>query len=163
LAPVARGALLAALLSGACADAIEPPPPPLGFLTLWNRNSVSPDSPTFYEILELHVHDEASFSAARHASRLNAPLAIDATIAVRFRSGQYVTVVRRRNVGQNLALTTSEGLEIDSSCYVLEVFDETFRFLENEEVAAEALAAAGFRATCELLDTAGDGDSAGGD
>jgi hypothetical protein len=159
---------LVAMLCTACADS-TPTPSRLfsGYLTVWNRNSVSPEQPTFFEILELHVHYTADFSGG--TSLLEQPLAIDATIAVDFTSEQYVTVVRRRNTGQNIALTTGSHLVIDSSCYVLEVFDEAFRFNENGDVALPALVAAGKTANCSTNTNdggsgdGGDGDGGGGD
>ena len=147
-----------------CADGATVPLPFVGYLTVWNRNSVSPDNPSFYEILELYVHTTGSSQGA--PSLLEQPLAIDATLAVPFVSEQYVPVVRRRNTGQTIALTTGKGLDIDSSCYVLEVFDETFRLQQNSEVALPALVAAGQAADCGVNTNDGgsaDGADGGGD
>ena len=158
-----RWLVIAVMFAGAaCAgDGPVPPAPFEGFLTVWNRNSVSPEQPAFYEILELYVHDSSSHQGA--AELLGGqPLAIDGRLAVGFNSGQYVTTVRRRNIGQDLALTTGRGIDIDSSCFVLEVFDETFRLKVNGDVALPALAAAGQVASCSVSRSEGGPDDGGG-
>ena len=153
--------LVALAFSGCAAD--RPPQPFQAHLTVWNRNSVSPDQPDFYEILGLYAHGSPDFPVGA-TSLIDTPLAIDATIAFEFTSENYVSAVRRRNTGENIALTTGTGLTIDSSCYVLEVFDDAFRLLENGDVALPALAAAGFDATCTVNPVDGGADGgAGGD
>jgi hypothetical protein len=122
------GALLLGLASAACAG--EAPSPVQDYpLTVWNRCSVSPEEPNFYELLHLYAHETTSFLGS--PDLLMAPLAVDARIVVVVTSTDYVTVVRRRNTGEEMALTTSSPLNLSSPCFVLQVFDESFRLSED--------------------------------
>ncbi len=89
-------------------------------LVVWNRSS--------YQLLDLRLHDGPSYNGA--ANLLTTPLVCEQQVTVTATTGQYVTVIRRKNLGENIALTTAEGLPIYGAGYVLIVFDESFRLVD---------------------------------
>jgi hypothetical protein len=121
------------LVASACGaeSAKVPAEPFVANLTLWNRSSESPEQPNFLELLEVRVHDGQTFLGSPNL--LDEPLAIDARVVIVIKSGQYLTVIRRKNTGQNIAITTGEPLQLSSHCHVLEVFDDGFRLTEDVE------------------------------
>jgi len=119
----------ALLLLAGCAAGEPSHPTQRHWLTVWNRCSVSPEQPNFYELLEVRAHDDESYLEADNL--LDEPLAVGARTALRILSGQFVTVIRRRNTGESIALTTARALPLPDNCGVLEVFDDGFRFVRD--------------------------------
>ncbi len=123
-------ALALALCAGAAACAEGAPQPPLTRqVTVWNRCTTNPDEPNFYALQELYTHTTPSWSG--ETDLLDNDLEVGAETVVSIRDGSYVTVVRRRNLGQRIALTTSTPLNLGQSCNLLEVFDDGFRLTQD--------------------------------
>ncbi|OGQ91066.1 MAG: hypothetical protein A2289_05220 [Deltaproteobacteria bacterium RIFOXYA12_FULL_58_15] len=122
--------VLIAMVSTTCSDEQLPTLPLNPQLTVWNRCSKSPDNPNFYELLHLYCH--AGEAYANLADLLSQPLAVGDETVIEFNQGNFITVVRRRNTGQQIALTTRSGLAVPDDCYTLEVFDDAFRLVRRD-------------------------------
>ena len=82
-----------------------------------------------FELLEVRVHDGEDYRQAPNV--LTAPLATDADVVVPFTTNQRITVFRPRvDVGEVMAMTTAEDLEVVRPGFVLLVFDDGFRLVE---------------------------------
>ena len=89
---------------------------------IWNRSQ--------FDLLEIRVHPD-SVSVEDADNFTPDGLAQEAHLLVpEFRSGDLVTAVRRRvDVGELIAVTTAEPVEINGYGYTLVVFDTSFRLL----------------------------------
>jgi hypothetical protein len=113
--------LTLALLVAACGDGEGQVPVVDTTLTVLNRSQ--------FELLELYVHELESYDEAENL--LVAPLAPDAELVVDFTTYWFVTVVRLKiAVGDPIAVTTAEGLEVGAEGFTLIVFDESFRLMD---------------------------------
>jgi hypothetical protein len=116
--------IAAALLGlGGCGGGTSSTPPPVDTtITVWNRAQS--------ELVEVRVHG-ASESYAGAPNLLAGPLAVEARAEVALRSGQRVTVLRRKvELAEPSAFTTAEGIEIYEPGFALIVFDSSFRLME---------------------------------
>ncbi len=115
------------LLLGVSACGAESSPPgrePVDVtLTVWNLSH--------YPIKELYVHRGESYQGT--ANRLSEPLLEQAKVGVPLTTGQYVTAVRDKNLGEKIALTTGAGLMLYNSDCTLIVLNENFQLLGNPD------------------------------
>lgn len=115
------------LLVGVSACGAESQPPgrtPVDVtLTVWNLSH--------YPIKGLYVHRGESYLGA--ANQLSEPLLEQAKVGVPLTTGQYVTAVRDKNLGEEIALTTGAGLMVYNSDCTLIVLNENFQLLGNPD------------------------------
>lgn len=99
----------------------------LGFpqpLTLWNQSQ--------YELLEVSVHPGPNSEGAPNLAEAGL-LPGERLEVPEFMSGSFVTVVRRRvGVGDRIAVSTEEGVEVPGPGYTLVIYDTSFRLLEPD-------------------------------
>mgnify|MGYP001606593133 CR=1 FL=1 len=99
-----------------------------GALTVWNRGQ--------FEVLHLYVHTDSDYRDDVDLLATSGPLAVETSLSIAdFKSGTKVTFVRKKiDVGDEIAVTTNSGVEIDRIGYTLVLFDESFRLLEPDNI-----------------------------
>ena len=119
------------LFQGACGDdtgsrprpPLEPPEPiPL---TLWNRSQ--------FELTELYVHPGSRYVDATNLLETGLTLG-DSLLVESFYNGNRITIVRQKNAGERIALTTARDIVVHRPGYTLIVFDDSFRLLTPSSV-----------------------------
>lgn len=116
-----RHLLIAVALLGPCGCGTQPAKPPVDTtITVWNRAQS--------ELVEVRVHAADDYAGAPNL--LAEPLAVEARVDLPIRTGDRVTVLRRRvELAEPSAFTTNEGLDLYDAGYALEVFDASFRLM----------------------------------
>jgi len=135
-----------ALGAAACSSAYFPSGPKARnvMLEVWNLGT--------HNMKALYVTPDPSYADAKNL--LDAPLAPQQTVVVPFFTGKYVTVVRERNNGQDLALTTQSGLMIYNNRCTLIAFNDSFQLQGDPDRGDD---------DGRAFDEPGDGDPGPGD